>query len=168
MIPVCIRNIHISLGLRPRPAECPITRIPPFSLDEFHLRWVNLILENSWRHRSSKIINRKGGENLDKGFCRVAIVIICIFCLVPIGVSYAQQEKVGGGDIRFEARGSPGVVTFSHETHVKQHNLKCTDCHPKIFKMKRGEAKMMQCTACHDGKRAFSNRDQMLCTNCHK
>jgi hypothetical protein len=34
--------------------------------------------------------------------------------------------------------------------------------------MKKGEAKMLQCTTCHDGKTAFSNRDQMLCTNCHK
>jgi len=105
---------------------------------------------------------------LRKGFCKAAIISICILGLVAIGVSYGQQKKVGGGDIRFEARGSPGTVTFSHETHVNQHKLKCTECHPKIFKMKKGEAKMLQCTTCHDGKTAFSNRDQMLCTNCHK
>ena len=105
---------------------------------------------------------------MGKGCCKAAIISICIFCLVPVGVNHAQQKKVGGGDIKFEARGSPGPVTFSHEAHVTQHKLKCTDCHPKIFKMKKGEAKMMQCTTCHDGKIAFSNRDQMLCTNCHK
>jgi c(7)-type cytochrome triheme protein len=99
-------------------------------------------------------------------FAKALIVIICILCLVPIGVSYAQ--KVGGGDIKFEAKGSPGEVTFRHETHVKDYNIKCTACHPKIFKAKKGLAKMSQCATCHNGKKVFSTTDPKLCTNCHK
>jgi c(7)-type cytochrome triheme protein len=108
-----------------------------------------------------------GGKNLGRGFSKALVMIICIVCSVTIGAGYAQQHEVGG-DITYDAYGSPGRVTFSHETHVNQQQFKCTDCHDKIFKMKMGEASMLQCTTCHDGKKAFSNRDQMGCTHCHK
>jgi c(7)-type cytochrome triheme protein len=94
-----------------------------------------------------------------------------------MGAVHAQQKKVGGGDIKFEAKGSNlGPVTFSHEIHVNQHKAKCTDCHTKIFKMKKGEAKMTQasfgegkyCGACHDGKKAFSATEKADCVKCHK
>ena len=103
-----------------------------------------------------------------RGFCNVWVMAICILCPATIAVGYAEEEKVGGGDITYEAYGSPGRVTFAHETHVNQEKFECTDCHDNIFKMKKGEASMLQCTLCHDGKKAFSNRDQTGCTNCHK
>jgi c(7)-type cytochrome triheme protein len=114
------------------------------------------------------IIDDKGGHNMGNLFCRVSIIVICISFLFSIGVAYAQPATGDGGDIVYKAYGAPGTVTFRHETHVKQHKLECAECHPKIFKMTKGEAKMLQCTTCHNGKIAFSNRDQMLCTNCHK
>ena len=93
---------------------------------------------------------------------------ICILCPATIAVGYAEEEKVDGGDITYEAYGSPGRVTFSHGAHVTQQAIGCAECHDNIFKMKKGEASMLQCTLCHDGKKAFSNRDQTGCTNCHK
>ncbi len=36
-----------------------------------------------------------------------------------------------------QGKDSPGVVTFPHEKHVAA-GTKCTDCHTKIFKMKKG------------------------------
>jgi c(7)-type cytochrome triheme protein len=142
-------------------------QISPFFLDESPLLWVDLkrLLEAL---RLNHSINLKGGENVGMKFGKAAIIIICILCLVSIGVGYAQQQKVGGGDIKYEAKGSPGAVIFSHENHVNEYKLKCTGCHPKIFKAKKGLAKMSQCAVCHDGKKAFSAADQKLCTNCHK
>ena len=76
----------------------------------------------------------------------------------------------------------PGIVTFSHEKHVAAGN-KCTDCHTKVFKMKKGTsgeltmAKMKageQCGACHNGKKEVGGKvvfvadDKANCERCHK
>jgi c(7)-type cytochrome triheme protein len=73
-------------------------------------------------------------------------------------------------------------VTFSHAKH-KEMAEKCTVCHTKIFKMKKGQSgplameKMkagQQCGACHDGKTklgdktAFAVADKANCERCHK
>ena len=42
-------------------------------------------------------------------------------------------------DMTFEGgKDSPGKVTFSHEKHMAAGN-KCTSCHVKVFKMKKGQ-----------------------------
>ena len=42
-------------------------------------------------------------------------------------------------DMTFDkGKDSPGTVTFSHEKHVAAGN-KCTSCHVKVFKMKKGQ-----------------------------
>jgi len=113
---------------------------------------------------------------LGKKACQISIISICILCLISIGLSFAQQKKVGGGDIKFEAKGSSGPVIFSHETHVTQQKAKCTDCHTKIFKMKKGDSKMTQasfkegkyCGTCHNGQKAFSAVAEADCAKCHK
>ena len=44
---------------------------------------------------------------------KVGIISICIVCFMAMGMAYAQQKKVGGGDIKFEAKSSNlGPVTF--------------------------------------------------------
>ena len=70
-------------------------------------------------------------------------------------------------------------VVFKGDTHAEK-GVKCVDCHPKIFKMKRGTttggkpflmAEMEKgkfCGACHDGKKAFSVADKEGCNKCHK
>jgi c(7)-type cytochrome triheme protein len=85
-------------------------------------------------------------------------------------------------DMSFDkGKDSPGTVTFSHEKHVAAGN-KCTACHVKVFKMKKGQTgpltmeKMKageQCGACHtgkplEGKTPFAVTDAATCEKCHK
>jgi c(7)-type cytochrome triheme protein len=77
------------------------------------------------------------------------------------------------------ADSSPGQVTFSHQRHTAK-GLKCTTCHMRDFKMKRGASGPITlaakqegkfCGACHDGKPhgggapVFPIDD---CERCHK
>ncbi len=74
---------------------------------------------------------------------------------------------------------SPGPVTFSHARHLARVG-KCTTCHMKDFKMKRGasgpitlEAKQEGrfCGACHDGKHEMGGSVVFAideCDRCHK
>jgi len=106
-------------------------------------------------------------------FWRILLVSICIICFATLGVAFAQK-KVGGGDVKYESK-TQGAVLFSHETHVNTHKTKCTDCHSKIFKMKK-EAKITKadhseakyCAVCHDGKKAFGTKVEADCAKCHK
>lgn len=72
--------------------------------------------------------------------------------------------------------GSPGQVTFSHDSHVDQKRPDCTGCHPALFKIlvrgtpteggTLGHAAMergRQCGACHSGKAAFGLDNCPLC-----
>ena len=73
---------------------------------------------------------------------------------------------------------SPGVVKFSHASHVDAAKPNCTACHPKPFQiLGGGGAKKAatpirhedmeagrSCGACHDGKAAHGLDD---CTACH-
>ena len=76
-----------------------------------------------------------------------------------------------------QGEGSPGKVTFSHQSHVDPKAPGCTNCHPKLFKtLEKGATvdgrpirhevmeKGGQCGACH-GKTAF-NFDS--CDLCHR
>ncbi len=113
---------------------------------------------------------------MGKKFCQISIICICSLCFIALGVAFAQQKKVGGGEIKYQAKGSTGPVLYSHESHVNQHKAKCTDCHTKIFKMKKGESKITQasfkedkfCGACHNGKKAFCATAESDCNKCHK
>lgn len=78
-----------------------------------------------------------------------------------------------------KAESSPGQVTFSHATH-RAAVAKCSTCHMKDFKMKRGgsgpitlDAKQEGrfCGACHDGKTTLNGRVVFPiddCDKCHK
>ena len=81
-----------------------------------------------------------------------------------------------------QGKDSPGPVTFDHAKHRDAGNDKCTACHTKLFKFKKGAtgpltmAKMKageQCGACHDGKTkvgtkvVFTTDDKANCERCH-
>jgi len=108
---------------------------------------------------------------VSKKFWILLAVLVGIVCLAALGT--AAEKKVGGGDIKYEAKGSTGPVLFSHAKD--SHKVKCTECHTKIFKMKK-EAKMTKddhaagklCGVCHDGKKAFSWATEGDCAKCHK
>ncbi len=77
--------------------------------------------------------------------------------------------------------GMPPVV-FSHRTHTERQQQRCTECHPKIFKMKVVEnfgekaapahANMVEkgkyCGVCHNAEKAFSVLDAASCDKCHR
>jgi len=105
------------------------------------------------------------------------------FAIVVVAAApVAPQVKVPG-DFTFEGgKDSPGPVTFSHENHRAKVD-KCTACHTKVFKMKKGTTgplameKMKageQCGACHNGKTevggkvVFTVDDKANCEKCHK
>jgi c(7)-type cytochrome triheme protein len=73
--------------------------------------------------------------------------------------------------------GSPGKVTFSHQSHLDPAKPGCTNCHPRLFKtLEQGATadgspirhavmeKGGQCGACH-GKGAFGFDS---CDTCHR
>ena len=95
----------------------------------------------------------------------------------------AGQPKMPDPFTFSQGKDSPGVVTFDHAKHRDAGNDKCTACHVKIFKFKKGEsgpltmAKMKaggHCGACHNGKVqvgtkvVFDTEDKANCERCHK
>ena len=104
--------------------------------------------------------------------------LVSSLCLLAPGDAQVKNPP----DFSFsQGKDSPGVVTFSHEKHVAAGN-KCTSCHTKVFKMKKGAdtlnmAKMKageQCGACHNGKTDVGGKvvytvdDKANCERCHK
>jgi c(7)-type cytochrome triheme protein len=95
----------------------------------------------------------------------IALVVVVSFVLA------ASAFAVGPGKtVEFE---KGGKVTFSGDAHSKA-GLKCNDCHPAIFKMKKGaDAITMKdinegkfCGTCHkEGGKAFAPKD---CAKCHQ
>src|SRR5512138_1986827 len=107
--------------------------------------------------------------------------IIIIAVAGVTGFSGAGELKRLPADAALpQGEGSPGPVTFSHQTHVDADAPRCVSCHPLFFRIlerastasgkaithegmeKRGEA----CGSCHGaGKKAFGFDD---CSMCHK
>ena len=96
----------------------------------------------------------------------VSVLVIMITLVLSMPVF-----AVGPGKSIELKDGAQGMVTFSGDAH-KMH--KCNECHPALFKMKKGADKMtmkeMQegkfCGKCHDGKKAFDVKGD--CIKCHK
>ncbi|MBI4587318.1 MAG: hypothetical protein HY725_00650 [Candidatus Rokubacteria bacterium] len=111
----------------------------------------------------------------------VALSVAMGIALLALGPAQAQVKIPP--DFAFEkGKESPGPVTFSHEKH-KEKAEKCTVCHTKVFKMKKGttgaltmaamkEGKL--CGTCHNGKTemggkvVFAVDAKENCENCHK
>lgn len=74
-----------------------------------------------------------------------------------------------------EWRTGSSIVVFDGGIHSSQ-GLKCTDCHPNPFMMKKDYAKMKMveliegkyCGVCHNGKKAFPSNTARDCGKCHK
>jgi c(7)-type cytochrome triheme protein len=93
---------------------------------------------------------------------------------VAAGTLLAQAKSPP--DFAFDqGKDSPGKVTFSHEKHMVK-DTKCTACHVKLFKMKKGATdtkggamhEEKSCGSCHNGTGAFSAKDNASCVKCHK
>ncbi len=109
----------------------------------------------------------KGGEPVRS----TTVVLIFLFALACASNAFA----VGAGKtVEFEPKGAAKVV-FDGKAHADA-GLKCTDCHTKIFQMKKGADKITMadinagksCGVCHNGQKAFKSNDQANCAKCHK
>ena len=113
------------------------------------------------------------------GVVCAASLMLAVLVTLP---ATAQQIKVPPDFAFPQGKDDPGVVTFSHEKHKAQVE-KCTACHPKVFKMKKGQtgvftmAKMKAgelCGTCHNGKTELAGKvvftvdDKVNCEKCHK
>ena len=113
---------------------------------------------------------------------RIAAVTVAVLVLALVAAPVLAQPKIPP-DFSFDkGKDSPGTVTFSHEKHAKAAE-KCTVCHTKVFKMKKGQTGPLtmekmnageQCGTCHHAKAggpvkaSFSVDDKAACERCHK
>lgn len=100
---------------------------------------------------------------------RVFAVAVLLLALAATPV----LAVVGGGDITMKG-GKAGDILFSHGAHVDGAGVDCRACHADLYTSSRQHRKVsmkeMQkgksCGACHNGKKAFSVKEN--CSNCHK
>jgi len=99
------------------------------------------------------------------------LFVIMIVAVVSFTLAVSAFAVPAGKTVEY-AGGGAGKVVFDGKTHADK-GLKCADCHPGIFKMKKGEKLTMadmnagkNCGACHkDGGKAFATKE---CAKCHK
>ena len=99
---------------------------------------------------------------------KIAILVTLLIAVAFIGTAMATPK---GKSTIYENKF--GKVEFSSDAHGAAAGLKCTDCHPKMFPMKKDSTNMPtphkigeSCGVCHDGERAFSQKKD--CKACHK
>jgi c(7)-type cytochrome triheme protein len=106
-------------------------------------------------------------------FMRLSILLLCFTVAIAfVGIAIASPP---GKVVEYEG-GEKGKVVFDGNTHSVAQGMKCPDCHPKLFPMKKGEYKMTLedhasetgCGACHNGTQAFSQSNEADCVKCHK
>ncbi|HHN63945.1 MAG TPA: cytochrome C [Nitrospirae bacterium] len=96
------------------------------------------------------------------------LALVIAVALAFIGTALAVPP---GKTVEFKD-GKMGKVIFDGKKHANA-GMKCSDCHPKVFKMKKGADKITMkdiyagkfCGTCHNGKKAF--KPQTGCKKCH-
>ena len=109
-----------------------------------------------------------------------AVTGLALAALAGPGSTAAIVELKAPADFPMaKAETSPGQVTFSHATH-RAKITKCSTCHMRDFKMKRGASEPVTlvakqegrlCGACHDGKTTVGGTTVFPideCDRCHK
>ena len=99
------------------------------------------------------------------------LFVIMIVAVVSFTLAVSAFAVPAGKTVEW-AGGGAGKVVFDGKTHADK-GLKCADCHPANFKMKKGEKLTMadmnagkNCGSCHkDGGKSFPAKD---CAKCHK
>lgn len=102
------------------------------------------------------------------------LFVIAIVMIVTFVLSVSAFAVPAGKNVEFDGKGA-GKVVFDGKTHADK-GLKCADCHPGNFKMKKGgdvlTMKDMEagknCGVCHNGTKAFAVKDAASCAKCHK
>jgi c(7)-type cytochrome triheme protein len=102
------------------------------------------------------------------------LFVFAIAAVVTFVLAASAFAVPAGKTVEFAPKGADKVV-FDGKTHADKGN-KCADCHPGLFKMKKGAdvftMKDMEagksCGACHNGTKAFGVKDAATCAKCHK
>ncbi len=102
------------------------------------------------------------------------LLVVAIVVVVTFVLTMSAFAVPSGKTVEFDGKGA-GKVTFEGKVHADK-GLKCADCHPAVFKMKKGgDAITMKdindgkfCGTCHNGTKAFSSKDAANCAKCHK
>ena len=110
---------------------------------------------------------KKGGDQVKAITVILAILIAVAFVGNVMAVPAGKTVEFPGGD--------SGKVVFDGKVHADK-GLKCNECHPKIFQMKKGSTKMTMaeinagkfCGECHNGTKAFKTSEATNCAKCHK
>jgi c(7)-type cytochrome triheme protein len=105
----------------------------------------------------------------------VRLTILLLILVVAVAFVGNAMAVSPGKTVEY-AGGEQGKVVFNGDTHGMKQGMKCPDCHPKPFAMKKGSFKMTKeehgkpdlCGKCHDGTKAFSQSDAASCGKCHK
>ncbi|MGE5893953.1 MAG: cytochrome c3 family protein [bacterium] len=95
------------------------------------------------------------------------LAIVIIIAVAFVGAAFA----VPAGKTVDYAGGDAGKVVFDGKKHADK-GLKCNDCHPALFQMKKAATKITmkdinegkQCGTCHNGTKAFKATE---CAKCH-
>lgn len=104
---------------------------------------------------------------------RITVLLVLVVAIAFVGPALAVPP---GKSIEYEG-GWAGKVVYDGKTHGEKQGIKCTDCHPAIFPMKRAPAGTYNmkdmiagenCGVCHNGEKAFSSSDFASCAKCHK
>lgn len=101
-------------------------------------------------------------------------IVLALAVVITLALSISAFAVTAGKTVEFTPKGAEKVV-FDGKVHADKGN-KCADCHPGIFKMKKGAdiftMKDMEagkaCGSCHNGTKAFGVKDQAACGKCHK
>jgi c(7)-type cytochrome triheme protein len=102
------------------------------------------------------------------------LVSILVAISIVLAFTAAAMAVPAGRTIEYPD-GAMGKVIFDGKVHAEK-GLKCGDCHPVIFQMKKDSTpKTMAdinagkaCGACHNGTKAFKASDAANCGKCHK
>ncbi len=99
--------------------------------------------------------------------------LIVTAMLVVVAMASSAFATASGKTVEY-AGGSSGKVIFDGKSHADA-GAKCTDCHTKIFQMKKSAKITMadmnagkNCGVCHNGEKAFKSSDTANCAKCHK
>ncbi len=103
---------------------------------------------------------------------KFTIIVALIIAVAFVGSAFASPP---GKTVEY-AGGDAGKVVFDGNTHGVKQGMKCNDCHPKLFAMKKGSFKMTLadhvagklCGTCHDGTKAFGQEKPEDCAKCHQ
>ena len=89
------------------------------------------------------------------------LLVIAVLVIVTFVLSVSAFAVPAGKTVEFDGKGA-GKVVFDGKMHADK-GLKCADCHPGVFKMKKG-ADVITMADINAGK-AFAPKE---CAKCHK